>query len=502
MSSAPSDAAMDEVSPGRAQLVLLSWPLVVAVLALARPLSNRLALLNDPDTYLHIAAGRWILAHGALPSQDPFSYAVAGATWVPHEWLAELVLAVAYDALGWPAVALLATLCFAAALALLTRRLLTHFEPFSALILVSASGVLLLPHLLARPHVLAFPLVVAWSAGLISARDRDRAPPLWLLPIMTLWVNLHGGFMFGLALAGFFGAEAVAAAGTWSGRRAAMRQWGGFVALALLAALCTPNGLDGLLLPFRVAGMAVLQQRFTEWMSPNFQRFDPLELWLLGAIALGFALRLKLPPMRLLLLLGLFHMALQHTRHSDLVALVAPLAVARSLGPPLAAWINATPPSALGRWFAQLARPAGTSGVLFAIGLVAAISVAAVLRPLSRPDAPETPGAALAAATRLDLSGPVLNSEPFGGYLIFSGVPTFIDGRIELYGDAFLDRYLSAEQGNEAVLTGLLAEYHIAWTMLQPQQRAVEVLDHLPGWQRVYGDEYTVIHAHRAVLAR
>jgi len=38
-----------------------------------------------PDTYLHIAAGRWTLAHAALPVHDPFSHSLAGATWVPHE---------------------------------------------------------------------------------------------------------------------------------------------------------------------------------------------------------------------------------------------------------------------------------------------------------------------------------------------------------------------------------------------------------------------------------
>ena len=36
-----------------------------------------MALLNDPDTYLHIAAGGWMLAYAALPLPDPFSHSVA-----------------------------------------------------------------------------------------------------------------------------------------------------------------------------------------------------------------------------------------------------------------------------------------------------------------------------------------------------------------------------------------------------------------------------------------
>ncbi len=67
------------------------------------------------------------------------------------------------------------------------------------------------------------------------------------------------------------------------------------------------------------------------------------------------------------------------------------------------------------------------------------------LRPIVRGDDAVTPGAALAAATRLGLSGPVFNSEGFGGFLIFRGVPTFIDGRIEMYGNDFLAKDYEAE---------------------------------------------------------
>jgi hypothetical protein len=97
-----------------------------------RPLAAGLAILNDPDTYLHIAAGRWMIAHRALPAHAPFSPMLAGAPWVPHEWLAEIVLAGTYVLAGWPDLVLLTGLCFAGALALLTRALLRRWEPFSA----------------------------------------------------------------------------------------------------------------------------------------------------------------------------------------------------------------------------------------------------------------------------------------------------------------------------------------------------------------------------------
>src|SRR5215469_8921786 len=85
-----------------------------------RALSASTALLNDPDTYLHIAAGRWMLAHGAPPSPDPFSFTMAGAPWHPSEWLGEIALAAVYDIGGWSAVIVAAAACFGAAIGLLT----------------------------------------------------------------------------------------------------------------------------------------------------------------------------------------------------------------------------------------------------------------------------------------------------------------------------------------------------------------------------------------------
>ena len=148
-----------------------SWPLIVGLAALARALAQPTALLNDPDTYLHIAAGRWMLTHLALPVQDPFSHSLAGAAWVPHEWLAEIILALVYGAAGWSGLVLLAAACFAASIALLTRYLLRYFEPFSALIAVTLGAALVLGHLLVRPHLLALPLLVIWSGELFAARD-------------------------------------------------------------------------------------------------------------------------------------------------------------------------------------------------------------------------------------------------------------------------------------------------------------------------------------------
>jgi hypothetical protein len=323
---------------------LPSWPLIVALLAFARALAQPGALLHDPDTYLHIAAGRWMVTHAALPTYDPFSYTFAGAHWAAPEWLAEIVLATVYRVAGWSGLALATIACFAVSLALSTRSLLRSAEPFPALIAVALGAAMVEPHLLARPHILALPLLVLWSGALFAARDAGKAPPFRLLPVMVLWANLHGSFLFGLGLAGYLTAEAVVS----GPRTLEARRWGLFVALAFAAALLTPNGVSGLVEPFRMMAMPALQSSFIEWRSPDFQQFQPLEIWLLGLMAVGLTTGVRLPWPRVLLLLALCHMALAHTRHADLLGLVGPLVVAGSLGPQLAAHIRAEP----SRWSA------------------------------------------------------------------------------------------------------------------------------------------------------
>jgi hypothetical protein len=381
-------------------------------------------------------------------------------------------------------------------MAIFARLLLRRFEPFSLLMIAIAiaAGWLLLPHLLARPHILALPILVIWCGALIEARDAGRAPPIWLLPIMTLWANLHGGFMFGLALTGFLGAEAVLLPRAGRTRTSEARRWGVFAALAVTAALVTPNGFAGFLQPFRLVSMPSLQAAIIEWQSPSFGDFPMLEFWVIAALFLGFSFGFRLPATRLLLALGMFHLALQHIRHADLLALVVPLAVAAPLGAQIRDRLRAVPTSNLSRVIERLAAPAAMPAIAAALALMLLTGAALASRPIDRSGDPATPAAALAAARSLGASGPVFNTHRYGGYLIFEGVPVLIDGRLEMYGDAFLARYLQASGGDETALSEMLDQYHIGWTILLPHDGAVAVLDRLLGWRRAYADAQAVVH--------
>ncbi|UUZ70737.1 hypothetical protein LP415_14845 [Polaromonas sp. P1(28)-8] len=305
---------------------LFSWPLIVGMLVYLFLVVRGKMLLEDGDTYLHIAAGHWILQHRAIPAHDPFSHTMPGTPWTAHEWLSEIILATVHDMSGWTGVVAVTALAFASALVLLTRALLRSLEPVYALMFAAFAFAMTVNHLLARPHVLAMPLMIIWTIGLVRASESDRAPRLWLLPVMTLWANLHGGFTLGLALACVFALEAVLASRRTQCFASTTRSWAFFIALAVASSLITPHGTQGILFTWQILFKSSYALEFiSEWQSPNFQKFQLLEIWLLSGLALVMHKGFKLPPIRLLLLLGLLHLALKHARNVELLGLVAPL---------------------------------------------------------------------------------------------------------------------------------------------------------------------------------
>jgi hypothetical protein len=475
---------------------LFSWPLLAALAAYLYAFSRGNELLIDGDTYWHIATGRWMIQHGTIPSTDPFSHTMPGATWTAHEWLSDLILATAHQWGGWTLVLTVTALALALTLALLTRALLKWLEPIYALLFAGLAIALVSGHLLARPHILAMPVMMSWTIALVQASEAKRSPPLWTLTLLILWANLHGGFTLGLALAGAFAMEALSHSDKGC-RAETAKSWGFFLLLAVASALVTPHGVEGILFTWHILfnlGSALV--RIGEWRSPDFQTFHAFELWILGALALAMYQGLRLPLMRLVLVLGFLHLALKHVRNVELIGLLTPLFVA---GPFAEQWRQARRDSdqveGLDRFFQSLARPASRRALL-AGSLV--LAVAPVWSSRLRPaELPETvvPEQAIAAVQKAGITGPVLNGYSVGGYLIYRGIPVFVDGRADMYGEAFMKQYAEAlELRTPDGLEKLMDKYGVTWTILETQSATVALLDHLPNWRRLHADKMFVVH--------
>lgn len=476
LAPAAADARRGAAAASRAppaMVVLLPALLAAAVVLFARQ------AMNDGDTLWHVAAGRWMLDHRRLLRTDVFSYTFAGRPWHAHEWLGELFMALAWRAAGWSGVAVLGAAAAAAAVGLLARELLRRLGPAGALAALVVAAGCFAPSLVLRPHLLVLPLVVLWTGCLLDARARRRAPALGWAALMAAWANVHASVLFALALVGPFALEAVVEAGRapWP----ALRAWGLFALASVLCALLTPFGVGGLLFPISTAGMASLAS-IVEWRPPDFSTLQPLEIALMAGLFVIARRGLRIPLLRLLLLLALLHLSLQHQRHQMLLAVVGVLILAEAAG--------AAPAAAPSR--PRMAPAAWTGAAL--VGL--ALAALRLIVPLSLHDGPASPIAALDDLPAGLESQPVLNDYGMGGYLIFRGVRPFIDGRTDMYGDAFNARY-DAAVSDRAALEAALAEQHVTWTLFRPGAPAVRLMDAEPGWRRLYTGPYAVVHVRR-----
>lgn len=474
-------SASDELSGTRlAGLGLAAIAVFLFTLAAFAP-----QVLGDGDTWSHVATGEWIIAHGAAPRADPFSHSMSGAPWTAHEWLSEVLLALAFRLGGWSGVVLVtgAAIALAALIVGLSAARELRGAPLVATVAIGLS--LVTANLLARPHVLALPLAAAWTAGLIGARDRARAPPRALALLMTAWANMHGGFIFGLMLIGPFALEAVTEAPVGA-RFLAARPWATLAVVALVAALVNPYGVEALLLPFRLMSVENLS-RISEWRPQDFSHLGTMELALLTLLGLALTRPFAMPPIRAALLLALVAMALQHSRHQVFLGILAPMLLAR----PIAAAIRAERPSEAWRRVARIALPA-TIAALLAIGGLR------LLTPIEPIDGAAAPISALSAVPPELRRKPVLNDYAFGGFLIFEHVRPFIDARVELYGDKMMSLYDKLRSGDHEAVESALKRYDIAWTIFAPGDRIVAALDREPGWRRLYADMTAVVHVRDA----
>lgn len=449
---------------------------------------------HDGDIFWHIATGHWILSHGTIPHHDVFSFSRPDAPWIAHEWLAGIVFARAFDLGGWPAVLILVAFCAACSYALLLRFLLTRVQPLYAVPLTALAFFLSIHHFLLRPHVLAMPLLVAWTIELVDAAERGHPPRPIFLGLLWLWANLHGSFTFGLLLAGAFAAEALVRTRPGPARRQLAFSWLRFLAASGLVVLLTPYGVDGLLFPRLLYGHPYLLDMILEWQSPDFHDPQALEVWLLLLLAYGLARGFRLPPLRLILLLGLIHMALHHIRHVALLGLVSPLLLADPLsrqgGDSRSGHHGPRSFNGFCERFAQHQTPHSAVLWLGLLSIAAGCAFLAAPRPLQDLG----PFKAIEVAQRHGITGPVLNNPGFGGPLIFRGIRPFIDGRMDLYGEDFLRRYLAAVNLHDGLLlAALLDEYRIQWTMFDPGRPLIAWLEQSGHWQRLYEDQYTVV---------
>jgi hypothetical protein len=452
-------------------------PLFLAVLLLPAALGSSQTIFNDGDTSWHIATGRWILDHRAIPHVDPFSFTWAGKPWVPIEWLSEVIYAIGYRVAGYAGVAAVVTAAMIGLHAAVFSNATRFIRPWAALAVVIFLDLALVPIMLARPHVLTWPVLGAWIFVLMRAREQDRAPPLVAALLMTLWANLHGGFVFGLAIAAAFGLEALL---TSPDRKRALRQWLIFGAACAVAVFINGNGVEGVFHPLRFTQLEMLPL-IDEWKPSDLNRTPYFFLSLVVALGVTAWKRPQLGSVRWILISAFLVLALVQVRHQAMLAIV----VAMLLPGGFAQSAGRTDPAM--RWVVL-------GGAAFLVALRA-------MMPLTPPDNEANPWKLIASVPPGLRSQPVLNSYTMGGPLILSGIRPYVDGRGDMYGDELVIDYYRISQGDPAAFAQAVRRWNIRWVIVGEKSKLIRLLDRSPGWRRIRQDKVGAIYARTAVSA-
>jgi hypothetical protein len=446
--------------------------------------------IPSADTWWHLATGQYVLQTHGVPHTDPFSFTVAGKPWIAHEWLSAVVFYLGFAPLGSAGLLLLASL-------ILTLSFLMAYQrsggPMPARILALALGVWASsPIFCVRPQIFTYLFASLFFASLTRFYQQGSNRHLFLLPLATiLWVNFHGGYILGPTIILLFAAGAVC---DWVGGQAEPAVTKRRVAaLMITCAAClvvvplNPNGITMWSYPFTTLNTSSIETGIMEWRSPDFHLtiFRPLAVLLSITISV-LALSPKRPkPSQVLLFVFFLLATLFSMRNLPLFVLLAfPLAAE------YAYWPNWKLPS----WKFGLQKPLQAATLLLVAIVVAKIASDNIGKELDREPA-RYPVRATAFLDAQKLPAPLFNSYEFGGYLIWRLYPryrVYVDGRTDLYGDAFLANFIQVYDVNVDPRITLNRD-HIRTVMVDPRSALAGFLRTQTGWKRVYEDGVAVI---------
>jgi len=476
--------------------MIISFPALLGVLlagGMFVPLRN---FWVDPDVWWHIKVGATILSTRHWPTTDTYSCTVYGAHWIAYQWLGEVLIALFSNHWGLRGLMaldmILATAILFALYAMVSMRCRNSKAAFMACVIFLP---LVYTSLSLRPQMLAY-LFLLLTLIILERFRQGHTGALWLLPpLFLVWVNTHGIFTIGLFALGVYGACGLVEihwAGVesrrWSTRERVRLELVGL--LILIALIITPYGTELLLYPLDLAfSQQIMMANIIEWQPVMT---DPTAgmIFLILVIAFLFAqvtLRLRWRLEELVLLLAGIAGASLHLRLILIfVSFTAPL-----FGVILARWVEPY-------------EPAKDKYALNVVLMTLVVGTVMGFFP-SRTDLESImeqkwPVRAVKYLRQYPTPKPMLNSYGYGGYLIWpmSDInKVFIGGRADIYvrTGVFADYLKIARLELPALF--LLNAYNVQSILLERDETLATLLDASPDWQKIYGDQLSVLYVRR-----
>jgi hypothetical protein len=457
----------------------------------------------DPDLWWHLKTGERILGHG-VPKVDPFSYSMSGNLWVAHEWLSEVILFLIFKAGGLPAL-MISFAVFGVIIFGFVYRTCSG-RPYMAAVLTFLAFAASRYLWGARPQVfnIAMLAVFLWLIQSIRLKLLDRKWLYALIPLTTLWTNLHSGYLMGI----------VVMLTVWLGDliqvfvlrfeegaldKRALLHFTAVIPVSVLAAIVNPAGRAILGYPFETLTSKVMQANILEWQTPTFHHWNYwpfLVIMILGVFAFMIA-----PPRKnvsnFLLYAGAMATGLFARRHIPFFAIVSIPVVSGAL---TAAFAPAPGMSvfSLDRFkvFRFVINP--VLALLIAAGVLCWTDLR--LKKNAAVISRNYPVQAVSFIRDRGLMGKrVFNEYVWGGFLIWNDIPVFIDGRADLYGDKFFRNYLATRdvRKNLREVEAVFDRFRVDYLLLRPDSALAAICRVHRKWQEVYRDKVSCVCVRR-----
>jgi len=401
-------------APKPAQSPAWLKPLILGLLALGL-MAMYSGEISDPDTWIHLAVGKWMLAHHQLPIPDPFQWTTyLGKPLYPdeyftrdfnlkHEWLGQIVFYLIWAAGGPVGMVLFRAACITAFCFVIGwvvwRR---NGDFYAAVIAIAASAQL------ARMIATDRPFIVTYLLLTLELLILERRRALWLLvPMFVFWSNFHGGYFAGWILLGAYAGETILdrLRGKPQSDERQMLLW---CLLGFLAGAVNPT-IFGIIPAMFAYRQSFMQNSLREWHVPALNQLSWYLVFLVGGLGVLIWQRGRARTADWLMFLAFAGFSLLAQRNVIFMAMVGPVIICSYL-PRINALFGGIALAVLGLF------------VVMNCGNAFQLRVASW----------KYPDGAIAFLKQHNVSAPMFNLYEWGGYLMWALWPqekTFVDGR-------------------------------------------------------------------------
>ena len=141
-----------------------------------------------PDTFWHLAIGRYIVTSHTIPAHDVFSYTLPQTAFYRVEWLFDVIWFIIYSVSGMSGLVLLKSF-ISGSIAVLTFFSLQHYKVNRYISFFTIISIFFIvgSDIGDRPQIITY-LGIILFVFITSIQNIDNKKTLWLIPfIMLLW---------------------------------------------------------------------------------------------------------------------------------------------------------------------------------------------------------------------------------------------------------------------------------------------------------------------------